>query len=144
MLEKGSLVSRNISGANNRGLIFIIRKTCEQRLVLIIGNLKFRCEIGYTNKWSVQSLPTVGPTSPFRVLADRTPYLNMHVWYHEYLCTEALAHGWKLLNQFPQFRYFSDFSPSWNHRLAIEFHIYNWQVSLQLSLSVFPQNHKFS
>ena len=37
------------------------------------------------------------------------------------------------LSQFPPFRYFPNFSELWNHTLAIEYHVYIWQVSPQLS-----------
>ena len=41
--------------------------------------------------------------------------------------------GWGLLSQFPPFRYFPIFSALSNHTLAIEYHVYIWQVSPQLS-----------
>ena len=41
--------------------------------------------------------------------------------------------GWRLLSQFPRFRYFPIFSALSNHTLAIEYHVYIWQVSPQLS-----------
>ena len=41
--------------------------------------------------------------------------------------------GWGLLSQFPPFRYFPNFSKSPKHTLAIEYHVYIWQVSPQLS-----------
>ena len=44
-----------------------------------------------------------------------------------------LLQGWGLLSQFPQFRYFPHFSTSPKHTLAIEYHIYIWRVSPQLS-----------
>ena len=43
------------------------------------------------------------------------------------------ALGWGLLSQFPPFRYFPNFSESQKHTLAIEYHVYIWQVSPQLS-----------
>ena len=43
--------------------------------------------------------------------------------------------GWGLLSQFPPFRYFPNFSASSKHTLAIEYHVYIWQVSPQLSYS---------
>ena len=50
------------------------------------------------------------------------------------LCTRlVLVQGWGLLNQFPPFRYFPIFSALSNHTLAIEYHVYIWQVSPQLS-----------
>ena len=45
----------------------------------------------------------------------------------------SLPLGWGLLSQFPPFRYFPNFSESQKHALAIEYHIYIWQVSPQLS-----------
>ena len=39
--------------------------------------------------------------------------------------------GW--LRQFPPFRHFSKFSSLWIYTSAVEYHIYIWQVSLQLS-----------
>ena len=41
--------------------------------------------------------------------------------------------GWGLLSQFPPFRYFPNFLESQKHALAIEYHVYIWQVSPQLS-----------
>ena len=47
----------------------------------------------------------------------------------------GLVQGWGLLSQFPPFRYFPIFSALSNHTLAIEYHVYIWQVSPQLSCS---------
>ena len=44
-----------------------------------------------------------------------------------------LALGWGLLSQFPPFRYFLIFLALSEHTLAIEYHVYIWQVSPQLS-----------
>ena len=52
---------------------------------------------------------------------------------HTGLSTEGLAQGWGLLSQFPPFRYFPFFSALSNHTSAIEYHVYIWQVSPQLS-----------
>ena len=41
--------------------------------------------------------------------------------------------GGELLSQFPQFRYFANFSALPKHMLAIEYDIYIWQVSPQLN-----------
>ena len=41
--------------------------------------------------------------------------------------------GWGLLSQFPPFRYFPIFSALSNHTLFIEYHVYIWQVSPQVS-----------
>ena len=41
--------------------------------------------------------------------------------------------GWGLLSQFPPFRYFPNFSVSLKHTLPIEYRVYIWQVSPQLS-----------
>ena len=41
--------------------------------------------------------------------------------------------GVGLLSQFPPFRYFPNFSGWWKRTLAIEYHVYIWQVSPQLS-----------
>ena len=41
--------------------------------------------------------------------------------------------GWGLLSQFPPFRYFPKFSTSSKHTLTIDYHVYIWQVSPQLS-----------
>ena len=41
--------------------------------------------------------------------------------------------GWGLLSQFPPFLYFLNFSALSEHMLAIEYHVYIWQVSPQLS-----------
>ena len=47
--------------------------------------------------------------------------------------TEGAVQGWGLLSQSPPFRYFPNFSALWIHTLAIEYHVYIWQVSPQLS-----------
>ena len=48
--------------------------------------------------------------------------------------TSILTHlGWGLLSQFPLFRCFPNLSALWIHTLAIEYHVYIWQVSPQLS-----------
>ena len=49
---------------------------------------------------------------------------------HASLC---VALGWGLLSQFPPFRYFPNFSALSKQTLAIEYHVYIWQVSPQLS-----------
>ena len=41
--------------------------------------------------------------------------------------------GWGLLNQFPPFRYFPNFSSLSKHTLAVTYRVYIWQVSPQLS-----------
>ena len=41
--------------------------------------------------------------------------------------------GGGLLSQFPPFPYFPHFSALWIYTLAIEYHVYIWQVSPQLS-----------
>ena len=43
------------------------------------------------------------------------------------------ARVWGLLSQFPPFRYFPNFSASPKCKLPIDYHIYFWQVSPQLS-----------
>ena len=46
---------------------------------------------------------------------------------------EFVLMGWGLLSQFPPLRFFPNLSGSWKHRLAIEYHVYVWQVSPQFS-----------
>ena len=41
--------------------------------------------------------------------------------------------GWGLLNQFPPLRYFPNFSALSKHPFVLEYHVYIWQVSPQLS-----------
>ena len=41
--------------------------------------------------------------------------------------------GWGLLSQFPPFRYFLRCSSLLKHTIAIEYHVYIWQMSSQLS-----------
>ena len=41
--------------------------------------------------------------------------------------------GWGLLSQFPPFRYFPNFSALSKHPFVLEYHVYIWQVSPQLS-----------
>ena len=50
-------------------------------------------------------------------------------------CTDVDVYilGWGLLRQFSTFRYFPKFSAMSKHTLAIEYHVYIWQVSPQLS-----------
>ena len=47
--------------------------------------------------------------------------------------SKALFLGWGLLRQFPPFRYFANFSALSKQTLAIEYPVYIWQVSPQLS-----------
>ena len=51
------------------------------------------------------------------------------LWYQ--LCRPCL--GWGLLSQFSPFRYFPHFPLLSKQKLAIEYHVYIWQVSPQLS-----------
>ena len=44
-----------------------------------------------------------------------------------------MVSGWGLLSQSPPFRYFLNFSALSEHTLCIEYHVYIWQVSPQLS-----------
>ena len=44
-----------------------------------------------------------------------------------------IEQGWGLLSRFPPFRYFPNFSALSKHTLDIEYHVYIWQVSPQLS-----------
>ena len=53
--------------------------------------------------------------------------------YTHFLGCTLINQGWRLLSQFPPFRYFPHFSTSSKHTLAIEYHVYIWQVSPQLS-----------
>ena len=46
--------------------------------------------------------------------------------------TASIDQGWGILNHFPPFWYFSQFSALWIYMLAIEYHIFVWQVLLQL------------
>ena len=46
---------------------------------------------------------------------------------------KLLQQGWGLLRQFPPFRYFPNFSALLEHTLDIEYCVYIWQVSPQLS-----------
>ena len=48
---------------------------------------------------------------------------------------DAVGQGWGSLSQFPPLRYFPNFSALSKHAFAIDYHIYIWQVSLQLSCS---------
>ena len=47
--------------------------------------------------------------------------------------THLFHQGWGLLSRFPPFRYFPNFSALSKHTLDIEYHVYIWQVSPQLS-----------
>ena len=51
----------------------------------------------------------------------------------EWYCLQVL--GWGLLSQFSPFRYFPHFPLLSKQMLAIEYHVYIWQVSPQLSCS---------
>ena len=44
-----------------------------------------------------------------------------------------IVQGWGLLSRFPPFRSFPNFSALSKHTLDIEYHVYIWQVSPQLS-----------
>ena len=48
-------------------------------------------------------------------------------------CIHVAVLGWGLLSQFLPFRYFPNFSVLSKQTLAIEYHVYIWQVSPQLS-----------
>ena len=59
-----------------------------------------------------------------------TKYLPLSTWTG----SSILDHlGWGLLSRFPPFRYFPNFSALSKHTLDIEYHVYIWQVSPQLS-----------
>ena len=49
------------------------------------------------------------------------------------LCNQGIHQGWGLLSQFLLFRNFPNFSALSKQTLAIEYHLYIWQVSPQLS-----------
>ena len=62
---------------------------------------------------------------------------NLSLWKHVEenmlpMCSET-ALGWGLLSQFSPFRYFPHFPLLSKQKLAIEYHVYIWQVSPQLS-----------
>ena len=71
----------------------------------------------------------------------------LDMWFiqpFEFILVIVLAHsrlrqwfgseqGWGLLSRFPPFRYFPNFSALSKHTLYIEYHVYIWQVSPQLS-----------
>ena len=57
--------------------------------------------------------------------------LQIFLNYHPHW--DQLFTGWGLLNQFPPFCYFPNFSTLWKHTLDIEHHMNIWQVSPQLS-----------
>ena len=50
-----------------------------------------------------------------------------------FLCAPNLVLGWGLLSQFSPFRYFPHFPLVSKQTLAIEYHVYIWQVLPQLS-----------
>ena len=52
--------------------------------------------------------------------------------YHNHVLSFVVL-GWGLLSQFPPLRYFPKCSALPKHTLAIEYHVYIWQVSPQLS-----------
>ena len=55
-------------------------------------------------------------------------------WLHKgYIYPHRRDLGWGLLSQFPPFRYFPNFSSLSKHTLTVEYRIYIWQVSPQLS-----------
>ena len=49
------------------------------------------------------------------------------------MVTQFRHQGWGLLSEYPPCRYFDNFSVFSKHKLAIEYHVYTWQVSPQLS-----------
>ena len=61
-------------------------------------------------------------------------YFQCHWWQHlNRPCQSPAVLGWGLLSQFPPFRYFPNFSALLKQTLGIEYHVYIWQVSPQLS-----------
>ena len=54
---------------------------------------------------------------------------NVAIWWHYH----GILLGWGLLSQFPPFRYFPNFSALSKHPFVLEYHVYIWQVSPQLS-----------
>ena len=68
------------------------------------------------------------------------PYLLCACWRQGHLLlrlteigAREINQGWGLLSQFPPLRYFPSFSESPKHTFAIEYHVYIWHVSPQLS-----------
>ena len=65
-------------------------------------------------------------------LQDKFP-LRLDLWVKNREWNDPL--GWGLLNTYPLFRYFLNFSPSSKCWLPVEYHVHIWQVSPQLSCS---------
>ena len=78
--------------------------------------------------------------SPSNPINNKSTSLKMTIWRQTVTSKRHYQNqwwpwgqGWGLLSQFPPFCYFPNFSELWNHTLAIDYHVYIWQVSPQLS-----------
>ena len=80
---------------------------------------QFKCIIHFTPRCTVRILHSM-----FYSPHTKTGMATSHI---------AAAQGWGLLGQLPPFRYFLNFSALSEHTLPIEYHVYIWQVSPQLS-----------
>ena len=63
----------------------------------------------------------------------KTPHQWSFYGYPVVTCGFPIQLGWGLLSQFSPFRYFPHFPLLSKQTLAIEYHVYIWQVSAQLS-----------
>ena len=72
----------------------------------------------------------------FKRFVLKNPYINQNKLPLSKRCDSGPrwpGQGWGLLSWFPPFRYFPIFSQLSKHTLAVEYHVYIWQVSPQLS-----------
>ena len=95
------------------------------------------CRIGTNTRKQIQILLDLKNTYIY-VLCESVSSVAHCIWIgHIFLViiTGTTVLGWGLPSQFPPFRYFLNFSGSPKHTLGIEYHIYIYQVSMQLSCS---------
>ena len=93
---------------------------------------EYVCISGYKFHWNNQMLSTSMNTLPDMSCVDVV----------QDVCGITLQ-GWGSLSQFPPFRYFLIFLALSEHTLAIEYHVYIWQVSPQLSCGGTCQIYKW-
>ena len=83
-------------------------------------------------QWGWLPLPDVHWLSVTRVEWASGCWQGHRRWKSD-LIMQHTVQGWGLLSQFPPFRYFLNFPALLKYILAIEYHVYIWQVSTQRS-----------
>ena len=85
---------------------------------------------GKTCNKTCNSVTSVVPADGLALLGARTSAITVMTKFGSRIHT---GQGLGLISQFPPFRYFPNFSASPKCKLPIDYHIYFWQVSPQLS-----------